>query len=434
MTGQKLTPSQVQYLVFQGGGGKGYAYLGALDVLKTNSKLPMFDTTANSITTNGIIGIAGASAGAITSFLVAMGRDADYIQTQLSGVNLIDSSQLYEAWSLSASDGSISRSNQAVVQRTFPQTLSDFGSAVEALMDSTPVGAATVAALETLLSSLTSVGVKSLLNVQSSAWSQVDCSQAIACLWCDFGVCSGTALREFLMTQLTQLQLDLGVAAPQSVETMTIKQFNALTGVKFVVSGTNVTSGISLLFNENFPPNLPVVDAVAISASFPGIFKPTWLDTSVFGNASTPQMPSLGLLEGYWADGGIMNNFPLHAFDAFVASAPSSSTYPPQAVNVDAAQLNPSVLGFQLVQGSGAPVFSAPSPDYWNLTNYSGAVFSAMLAMNSDGNIRSLAEKAQTIQVPCGNLGVSDFSASAADINAARTLGSQATSNYFSSL
>ena len=68
----KLTPDEVQYLAFEGGGGKGVAFLGAiraLESIKINDVgiLPILPEGNNQIK-----GITGASAGAITALFLSI--------------------------------------------------------------------------------------------------------------------------------------------------------------------------------------------------------------------------------------------------------------------------------------------------------------------------------------------------------------------------
>src|SRR2546423_12597266 len=59
----KLKPGEIRFLAMEGGGGKGFAYLGALGVLE---ELHVMDH---------VEGFAGASAGAITAFLLSIRYD-----------------------------------------------------------------------------------------------------------------------------------------------------------------------------------------------------------------------------------------------------------------------------------------------------------------------------------------------------------------------
>ncbi len=92
----RLSRSDIRYLAFEGGGGKGFAYIGAihaleaLDLLRTASDrgqphlwtpgyLRDIDPTRR-LTPDSIRGIAGSSAGAITALLLSCGYNAGDIQ------------------------------------------------------------------------------------------------------------------------------------------------------------------------------------------------------------------------------------------------------------------------------------------------------------------------------------------------------------------
>ena len=68
----KLSPNDIEYLALEGGGGKGYAFLGALEILEEKGVLAQ------------IKGFAGASAGAIAAMLLSIGYDSKRLQTYLA--------------------------------------------------------------------------------------------------------------------------------------------------------------------------------------------------------------------------------------------------------------------------------------------------------------------------------------------------------------
>jgi predicted acylesterase/phospholipase RssA len=76
------SPSDIQFLALEGGGGKGAAYLGAIQFLETKGVLPI---KLNSQGTNQIKGISGASAGAITALFLAVGYTSPEIEQILDG-------------------------------------------------------------------------------------------------------------------------------------------------------------------------------------------------------------------------------------------------------------------------------------------------------------------------------------------------------------
>lgn len=73
---------KIEYLTFEGGGGKAIAYLGAIRVLEKIGILPYIKGNEESLK-----GIAGTSGGAITSFFLAMGLNADEIDSHTKNDN-----------------------------------------------------------------------------------------------------------------------------------------------------------------------------------------------------------------------------------------------------------------------------------------------------------------------------------------------------------
>ncbi|MBK7129036.1 MAG: patatin-like phospholipase family protein [Crocinitomicaceae bacterium] len=78
---KKLSPISLgnkKYLVFEGGGGKGNAYLGVLQALEEAKILPLHKHEIDEV--KQIKGVAGASAGAITALTVALGLTSEDIE------------------------------------------------------------------------------------------------------------------------------------------------------------------------------------------------------------------------------------------------------------------------------------------------------------------------------------------------------------------
>jgi NTE family protein len=66
-----LKPEDIAYLALEGGGGKGFAYLGALQLLDKHKVLDQ------------IKGVAGTSAGAITALMISLRMKADEIAKKI---------------------------------------------------------------------------------------------------------------------------------------------------------------------------------------------------------------------------------------------------------------------------------------------------------------------------------------------------------------
>lgn len=91
----RLTKDQIKYLSFEGGGGKGFAFLGALQALQsTEIGILNYETSAHTpapvrrvyfeglnpqqvLSPQSIYGVSGASAGAITSLLISCGYNGE---------------------------------------------------------------------------------------------------------------------------------------------------------------------------------------------------------------------------------------------------------------------------------------------------------------------------------------------------------------------
>jgi predicted acylesterase/phospholipase RssA len=65
---RSLAPSDVRYIALEGGGGKGFAYLGAIGVLEELGVM------------QNVEGFAGASAGAITALLLSIGYTREKLE------------------------------------------------------------------------------------------------------------------------------------------------------------------------------------------------------------------------------------------------------------------------------------------------------------------------------------------------------------------
>ena len=94
----KVAKKNVEYLAFEGGGGKGIAYLGALQALKeleivSYVKEKRKGQTYTRLDPKKIRGVAGTSVGSLTALLVACGYtppEVEDILTSKIGENVLD--------------------------------------------------------------------------------------------------------------------------------------------------------------------------------------------------------------------------------------------------------------------------------------------------------------------------------------------------------
>ena len=87
----KLKPSEVHFLCFEGGGGKGPIYLGALkalaelEILKYSKKKKGRSEDVYRLNPFSIRGVAGTSIGSLIALLVATGHTPDEMEEVLTG-------------------------------------------------------------------------------------------------------------------------------------------------------------------------------------------------------------------------------------------------------------------------------------------------------------------------------------------------------------
>jgi predicted acylesterase/phospholipase RssA len=141
-----------------------------------------------------------------------------------------------------------------------------------------------------------------------------------------------------------------------------------------------------------------VADAVAISMSLPLIFKPARVDAEV---PVTEFNRDPQAYQGFWVDGGVLNNLSVHAFDAnFMDPARAASVAEP---------LNPRVVALRFTEG--APGLPPPQedPDTIGIGAFLGAFAETLLHPSERGQLRSPAEAEQTIDFYTYELETTEF-------------------------
>jgi predicted acylesterase/phospholipase RssA len=266
---KKLAASDIRYLAMEGGGGKGFAFLGALQVLE---KLKVLDQ---------IEGYAGASAGAITAFMMSIGYTPAELKKFLNDTN-------FDAW----------------WEPPIPRLMPSVGSYV-------PVPSETLieAVLQKcFLASIGSITPFLILLFGSKIQKQpflrlVTSGSYLAFLYNDMGMFPGLAPRE-MFNDLIRLKL-VGKNVNQSIRSMTFDQHLKIFKKRLIVTGTNLSLGKTIIFSQERTPEFPVADAVRISMGLPFVFKPYVISKKIDG------FPPCGT----YVDGGVFNNLPFREFE-----------------------------------------------------------------------------------------------------------------------
>ena len=366
----------LEYLAFEGGGGKGVTYLGAVRALESHLILPIDIARRGQ---NQIKGISGASAGAISALLLAMGLNAD----QLS--EILNRPEDFTAFFDDPEPGysrSIDINGQPAKHYTKPSP-------------ATLVTTFTDFQWRILFSNLESwLGKSNPLVKQLSKHS----ATYIHNLRIEGGLFPGFAMRKFLAEVITT-HLTKKVGRPVSGATLGFREFHELTGVDLRVTGTNKTSGKSMMFSRWCTPWLPVAEAVGISASLPLIFKPVHVK----------RLRNFKYNGDGW-DGGLLNNLPLHAFDL---DGRESCKEPPQTVP----PLHPKMLALRLTDGpckatateAALKLLAGPG-----LSDALKELLKSVFGLSESGQIRTKQDRNQTIELRTYCLSTVDFGPSEA--------------------
>ena len=102
-----------------------------------------------------------------------------------------------------------------------------------------------------------------------------------------------------------------------------------------------------------------------------------------------------------WIDGGILNNFPLHAFDHLMPQV--SPRYP------GLKPLHSNMLGLRLTDGPGRPGPASPSGRMDIFMEHLGNIMGTVLFPSEEGQIRSEEERSQTIDLYTYDLETTEF-------------------------
>jgi NTE family protein len=287
--------SHITNLVFQGGGIKGLAYLGALEALFQRVDI------------QAIQRVGGTSAGAINALVLGLGYTLDELKQLLKDVQfpLFMDGEFREPLLKLGKDHerlqTLGEQAKHIKQQPYPSMLSK-----------APVSASKAASQPEV--KMLSEGFKLLKQH-------------------DLGLFPGDFFREEWAEKL--IQAKTGIAYATFAELQDLKaQLPELKDIYFV--GANITTGQAEVFSHETTPDAIVSDALRISMSIPLVFKPHQLYRKIQGKRLADK-------KGHWyVDGGIVDNYALWLFD-------QAKYLPNNQADADTAVINPHTLGFRLV-------------------------------------------------------------------------------------
>ncbi len=352
--------ADVRYIAFEGGGGKGIVYLGAVRALEAANKLPLSKADREGETASDRLdGISGASAGAITVFFLALGMNADAIDKRTKAIDprtgkpefygFYDDPQpgLYKGVHYRPGKGNCPTfvvDSPTLVREDRPgagpsgETLS-VATGMSILetgrqYDDRSIAEDKAAKLYKIYKFVYPLGfLKTLLRAGAARRKFKRAGRInqlaeklseqpsllnwyVYSLLFDRGLFSGINIRSYLhrvMVEEICENFDVTISLEEA-ERLTYAQFHKITSNDLRIAGTNVTRGIPVYFSKDLTPDFPVVDSICMSMSIPFVFKPTlcqaWVDTR-----QTYESPHNVRYRGFFNDGGTLNNLPIHAFD-----------------------------------------------------------------------------------------------------------------------
>jgi predicted acylesterase/phospholipase RssA len=433
---RRLAPLEVRHLAFEGGGAKGLAFIGALAALEALEIHPPSGGRGS------LLGISGASAGSMTGFLYAMGyKPSDLIRIQLAKdaftrfferprpnvVRTITRVGYMGGGPMLRFVGA-KRRPLTVVPEHLERRLNDIRLfPFDSRLNNAPALVKAGGIPDAFIDGIQELILNNLKGLKQSkpdlapiidklTASRSDLHEYAYSLLFDLGLFTGLEVRDFLREQLAPF-LQAKNRSYLDADKLSLAQFASLTGLNLAFAAVNATTGQGQYFRGSparttgdDTPEFPVLDAVAISSAYPLAFKPY----VIVGRND--------VANGYWLDGGVQNNLPLHAFDTapdlplargMLGIRLETAPEPYQVVSDIAGYLDLSLLGF--------------------LLKYVGDIADTALFPTEGGQIRTPQENAQTIKIviPSSLLSTLNFSPARANVREAILVAFDSVADYF---
>jgi len=322
----RLKKEDITYLALEGGGGKGFAYLGALQLLDDNKVLGQLK------------GVAGASAGAITALMLSLGMDAKAIGKEINEKDFtaffddprprrIPQPTMLPGEPTKYGDRPDSQEEQSKL-RSYLDASSLRSLIPELLSDAKNLGPGNLpgwivwagiapllrgtASLEDLDRDLANLGAGAVLDPPFpkilANWKPY-----FTYLERDMGLFSGFAARDYFDGLIAGRAAEVAGGDPSKYRNLPFIVHQQIFKRELLVCAANLSTGKTVLFSarKEHTPLFPVADAVRMSMSLPLIYKPYVITKKVL-----PGWPPCGT----YVDGGLWNNIPLREIEPVPAA------------------------------------------------------------------------------------------------------------------
>ncbi|MHA1202085.1 MAG: patatin-like phospholipase family protein [Candidatus Heimdallarchaeaceae archaeon] len=410
----KVSKEEVQYLAFEGGGGKGITYLGALQALEeldiiTHVTEKKGDLAFIRLDSNKIKGIAGTSVGSISALLIACGYTSTEIQKILIahiGKNILDTVEFGcfpTIYTKKNPNCSVKDPRFEDIEKYMKNSWIDYIQSDEksfkGFLDIPRKSLKNISYqfFALLLKGYLNFEVKKYkskphldknhrLSVQGMIKSETPVTAAstilkeplhsLNSLKYQYGFFQGAKARQIF---------DEFIENKSGIKNCTFKQFAKEFNIDLVITAVCLNTREAYYFrNRGKWKDLCVADAVRMSISIPYLFKPVLFeetDKKIKSFSGNFQSTS------FMVDGGVVDNFPVHAFD-----------------QLNLGELNKHVLGFMLV-----PASKTKPSEILTFTDFTENTFYTLLKNSTRLQFRFPSERDQTITLDSGDLKLFDF-------------------------
>jgi len=357
-------PAVWQNLVFQGGGVKGIAYVGALERLQEEKGC-----------LENIRRVGGASAGAITALLVGLGYSVTDIK-HMMGIERPASCDLPDLNFKSFLDGDYG--NLILGAKNKDLTLLVGEQQAKTLQKLRDIDGGLVGLARVFDGTIWkgASAVKQAYDKIAGVYRQLNS---------ELGLCPGIQLRTLFENLIRRKIKEKAGYEILNATFKDLAQFADFKELYFI--GVNTLTGEPETFCLENTPNMVIADAVRISMSIPGVFKPHPMVTK----DERGQLVSSTTL---YVDGGVLLNYPVDLFDSYQYTAAyqhNKTAHEPKHPMV-----NEETLGLSLVSSEQKSRYEGELKPLGETTTGDSQQQAQTLVEHINGLIKAIYEKQET--------------------------------------
>jgi NTE family protein len=410
----KVSKTKVNFLSFEGGGGKGLTYLGALQALEELSIVSYTtkekgNQTYNRLDTSKIKGISGTSVGSLTALLLSCGYNSKEVEEILvSGIgneilDTVEFGKLPTIYTKEYQKHIVQdprfENAELYMKNAWAAYLKSDEKSFKGLLE------LPIKAFQRMSFQFFALLLRGYLNFEmrkSGKKSHDDVFHLIPIheiIQSETQVTAANSILKEPLHSMNSLKYEYGfflgekarnlfdgfIERKSGIKNCTFKQFADEFNVDLVITSVCINTGKVIYFrNEGKWKDLCVADAVRMSIGIPFLFKPVIFEEteeeikSFTGNLNTAR---------FMVDGGVVDNFPIHAFD-----------------DPDSEELNPNIVGFTLV-----PESKRKTEEILTLTDYIDNTLYILLKNATELQFKTKSEKEQVIELDTSYISIFDF-------------------------